>query len=186
MLHRRAHPVACKFLRQIITVDIVEQAIMQARQRCVAHAHVLFEHIKIAEAWPGGNFDLIVLSEILYFLVPADIARTVVLADISLVAGGVILLVNSLKISTNLAVARKWRKCLSTMSRRHIFPYISQGPSLSGSTYLKSGSDCPEVNSRLGQNYWRCWGQDSLRAPLMTTPAAWSHIPRLAHNAFAP
>jgi hypothetical protein len=44
--------------------------------------------------WPDGTFDLIVLSEVLYFLSPADIAAVADRAAGSLAPGGVVLLVN--------------------------------------------------------------------------------------------
>ena len=47
-----------------------------------------------AGEWPEGSFDLILLSEVLYFLSAADIAATAGLVRRSLLPGGVVLLVN--------------------------------------------------------------------------------------------
>lgn len=79
---------------QLLAVDIVEQAVAQAKARCAKAPHVAFECMQVPQSWPVGQFDLIVLSEILYFLHPEDIARTAALANASLMEGGVILLVN--------------------------------------------------------------------------------------------
>jgi predicted TPR repeat methyltransferase len=79
---------------ELFSVDIVEHAIAQARTRCADDRHVTFARMQVPETWPAGCFDLIVFSEVLYFLDPADIARTAALADASLTAGGMLLLVS--------------------------------------------------------------------------------------------
>jgi cyclopropane fatty-acyl-phospholipid synthase-like methyltransferase len=79
---------------QLLAVDIVASTIARAKARCAGVPHVTFECMQVPQKWPVGNFDVIVLSEILYFLHPTDIARTAALANASLVEGGVILLVN--------------------------------------------------------------------------------------------
>ena len=75
----------------LLAVDIVEQAVAQAKARCAGAPHITFECVQVPQNWPVGQFDLVVLSEVLYFLNPVDIARTAALADASLVAGGVVL-----------------------------------------------------------------------------------------------
>ena len=79
---------------QLLAVDTVAQTVARAKARCAGAPHVTFECMQVPQNWPVGEFDLIVLSEILYFLHPTDIARTAALANASLVEGGVILLVN--------------------------------------------------------------------------------------------
>ena len=49
---------------------------------------------QIPRDWPPGRFDLIVISEVLYFFSPDDIARTAELALANLASDGAILLVN--------------------------------------------------------------------------------------------
>lgn len=78
----------------LLAVDIVTQTLARAKARCAGAAHVTFECMQVPQNWPIGQFDLIVLSEILYFLHPTDIALTAALANASLVEGGLILLVN--------------------------------------------------------------------------------------------
>jgi cyclopropane fatty-acyl-phospholipid synthase-like methyltransferase len=79
---------------KLLAVDLVVQALTQAGSRCAGVGDVTFERMQVPQNWPTGSYDLIVLSEILYFLNPDDIARTAALADASLMTGGVMLLVN--------------------------------------------------------------------------------------------
>ncbi|OYV33758.1 MAG: hypothetical protein B7Z80_23140 [Rhodospirillales bacterium 20-64-7] len=78
----------------LLAVDIVASALAAARTRCAGQTQVTFENRRIPEAWPAGKFDLMVFSEMLYFLTPADIRRTAGLACKALQPGGRILLVN--------------------------------------------------------------------------------------------
>jgi hypothetical protein len=48
----------------------------------------------IPQDWPDGVFDLILISEVLYFLSPADVAETSRRAHATLAQGGTIVLVN--------------------------------------------------------------------------------------------
>jgi 2-polyprenyl-3-methyl-5-hydroxy-6-metoxy-1,4-benzoquinol methylase len=59
---------------RMLGIDIVEAPLQEARARCAHMAHVRFERMQVPGAWPAGRFDLIVLSEVLYFLTAADIA----------------------------------------------------------------------------------------------------------------
>jgi predicted TPR repeat methyltransferase len=79
---------------RLLAVDIVEQALVQAGARCAVERHVSFERMEVPKDWPTGCFDLIVLSEVLYFLNREDIERTAAMADASLAPNGVLLLVN--------------------------------------------------------------------------------------------
>ena len=87
------------------------------KARCAGAPHITFECVQVPQNWPVGQFDLVVLSEVLYFLNPVDIARTAALADASLVAGGVILLVNYTEILTNPAAERKRRRFSEALFR---------------------------------------------------------------------
>ncbi len=79
---------------RLLAADIVPQALQAARLRCAALPHVTFAALQIPQDWPAQKFDLIVLSEILYFLDPADISRVAAHAVHSLSPGGTVLLVN--------------------------------------------------------------------------------------------
>jgi 2-polyprenyl-3-methyl-5-hydroxy-6-metoxy-1,4-benzoquinol methylase len=75
-------------------VDVVAAALETARKRCADLAHVSFSHMQVPAQWPDGSYDLIVLSEVLYFLSRADIALIAARVRDRLTGGGVVLLVN--------------------------------------------------------------------------------------------
>jgi hypothetical protein len=62
--------------------------------------HVQFERRQIPKDWLQRSFDLIMLSEVLYYLSPADVARTGRLARDSLRPNGTVLSVHYV-LSTN-------------------------------------------------------------------------------------
>ena len=78
----------------LLAVDVAEAALAAARDNCAGLRHVGFRRLRIPREWPLGRFDLIVLSEVLYFLGPEDLAATARCAVASLAPGGVALLVN--------------------------------------------------------------------------------------------
>lgn len=82
----------------LLSVDVSEQALAAAREHCagleVGSGYVDICRLRVPAEWPSGRFDLIVLSEVLYFLGPEDLAATARLAAASLTPGGVALLVN--------------------------------------------------------------------------------------------
>jgi cyclopropane fatty-acyl-phospholipid synthase-like methyltransferase len=78
----------------LLAVDVAEAALVQARRRCADLDQVEFDLMQIPGEWPRRRFDLIVLSEVLYYLSPNDVACTARLARDSLRRGGAILLVH--------------------------------------------------------------------------------------------
>ena len=78
----------------LLGLDVVDQALEDATARCSDQFWVHFEKMRVPAAWPSGRFDLIVLSEVLYFLVPADIERMAAHVASSLMVGARVLLVN--------------------------------------------------------------------------------------------
>ena len=79
---------------RLIAVDVAGAALAQARQTCAAFPWVRFERASIPRDWPRETFDLIVLSEVLYYLDREDIGRTAALACRSLRRAGTVLLVH--------------------------------------------------------------------------------------------
>lgn len=75
-------------------VDIVEPPLMQARARNAANAHVRFERMVFPQERPAGPFDLIVLSEVLYYFSMADLDAVADWVGSALTADGVVLLVH--------------------------------------------------------------------------------------------
>lgn len=79
----------------LLAVDVAEAALAQARRRCADRAQVRFERMRVPDEWPvDARFDLIVLSEVVYYLSPADIVRLGARILAALEPGGDMLLVH--------------------------------------------------------------------------------------------
>jgi len=78
---------------RLLALDVAKSALAQARARCPA---VRFERRRIPQAWPPGRFDLILLSEMLYYLDAAGISETAARAANALQLGGCALMVHYL------------------------------------------------------------------------------------------
>jgi SAM-dependent methyltransferase len=78
----------------LLAVDVAEAALVQARQRCADLPHLRFRRLCVPRQWPAGRFDLIVFSEVLYFLSTADIRLAAQKSAAALAPGGRIVLVN--------------------------------------------------------------------------------------------
>ena len=78
----------------LLAVDIVETPLRAAHSACADQSWVRFAQMQIPGQWPTATFDLIVLSEVLYFLSPADVARAADRVIDTLEPGGIVLLVN--------------------------------------------------------------------------------------------
>jgi len=81
--------------RSLLALDVAEQALAQACSHCKA-AHVRFENRSVPDDWPEGVFDLIVLSEVLYYLDIPALSRVAGQVERSLLKGGAVLLVHYL------------------------------------------------------------------------------------------
>jgi SAM-dependent methyltransferase len=79
---------------RLLAVDIVGAPLSDARKACADQLWVRFEQKQVPDEWPDECFDLIVLSEVLYFLSPTDIAKVADRVCATLDAKGVVLLVN--------------------------------------------------------------------------------------------
>jgi SAM-dependent methyltransferase len=79
---------------QLLGVDFVDEALAVARANCGNRAWVSFRNVQVPLELPEGQFDLIVLSEVLYFLSSEDSLSLVSLCKRCFTAEGVILLVN--------------------------------------------------------------------------------------------
>ncbi len=78
----------------LVGVDQAEAALVRARARCAGLPHVRFMRARVPAAWPDGSFDLIVLSEVLYFLDAGDIRAIARRVLSTLRPSGRVLLVN--------------------------------------------------------------------------------------------
>lgn len=83
------------YCEQLLAVDVVDSALARAKARCINLGNVQFENRRLPQDWlEEQKLDLIVLSEVLYFLNPADIRRLAELTATSLAPGGYALVVN--------------------------------------------------------------------------------------------
>ena len=61
---------------RLLAIDLSALALEMARLRCARLANVRFERRAIPDDIPDGRFDLILASEVLYYLTPADLMDT--------------------------------------------------------------------------------------------------------------
>jgi trans-aconitate methyltransferase len=78
----------------LLAVDVADAALEQARRRCADLPRVIFERKRIPHEWPDGQFDLIIFSEVLYFLSASDVRLTARKSIDALAPAGRIILVN--------------------------------------------------------------------------------------------
>lgn len=79
----------------LLSIDVVTAALAQARTNC-PDANVTFDQRRVPADWPDGVFDLIVFSEVLYYLDRPDLASVAARTVASLSPGGVVLMVHFL------------------------------------------------------------------------------------------
>lgn len=78
----------------LVSIDLAERALAKARERCRKLSHVRFELAQVPGQWPPGAYDLILLSEVVYYLDAADVERLIAHVRDSLAPGGDVLLVH--------------------------------------------------------------------------------------------
>ena len=78
----------------LLAVDVSRIAVTRARRTCRALRNVTIARMRIPTEWPEARFDLILLSEVLYFLGPADVHTTARQTIGSLLPHGSVMLVN--------------------------------------------------------------------------------------------
>ncbi len=100
--YRRALEVGCSigvFTRllaprceALLSIDVSDRALDIARQDCADLPHVEFRRAAVPAEFPAGRFDLIVLSEVLYYLAEADLHRVAEQVVHALEPGGEVVL----------------------------------------------------------------------------------------------
>ncbi|URD36907.1 nodulation S family protein [Methylobacterium tardum] len=78
----------------LVSLDLAERALERARERCRDLPHVRFELAQVPGQWPEGTFDLILLSEVVYYLDAGDVARLADRVQGCLRPGGEVVLVH--------------------------------------------------------------------------------------------
>ncbi len=80
---------------RVTALDVSAVALASAQARC-AGLGVDFRQAEVPAQWPDGRFDLVVLSEVLYFLEPAEIEPLAQRIAEAAAPGAAVLLVNYL------------------------------------------------------------------------------------------
>lgn len=76
---------------RVVATDVVPRALASARDRMQREGladRVELGRASLLDPWPAGAFDLVVLSEVLYYLTPADLGTVLARAVDSLEEGG--------------------------------------------------------------------------------------------------
>ena len=121
---------------ELLGVDIAEAPLEIARARNAATPHVCFARMTLPGETPEGRFDLIVLSEVLYYFGREDLRRVAAWTAAALAPGGVALLEHWLgetpdypltgdeavdafvsEVSPALTTDRRWRRELYRLDR---------------------------------------------------------------------
>ena len=86
-----------QYCQRIVGIDTSETALAIAKTRCAQQKHISFIKAFLPEAYPDlevSGCDLVLVSEVLYFLSPVDIQRLAAHVTKSLESEGSILIVN--------------------------------------------------------------------------------------------
>lgn len=79
---------------QVVACDRVDSAVATARRRTSALPHVEVHHLTVPGQWPPGHFDLVVLSELLYYFDTPTLQSVLGLAVGALEPGGTLVTVH--------------------------------------------------------------------------------------------
>ncbi len=79
---------------ELLAVDTSERAVTEARKRLAGFEHVRVERRTLPEETPEGHFDLVVASEVLYYLPRETMLETLKLLEDVLAPGGLLLAVH--------------------------------------------------------------------------------------------
>lgn len=79
---------------RLLAVDVSETALAAAAARCAALPQVSFEQRRLPADAPAGPFDLVLLSEVIYYWDSADLARLAAWIPQAVRSGGHLLLVH--------------------------------------------------------------------------------------------
>ncbi len=78
--------------RSLVAADASPAAVAAATARIGSTPGVSVEHLDLPRQWPSGTFDLVVVSEVGYFLSPRDLDALVARVDAALSPGGDVVL----------------------------------------------------------------------------------------------
>jgi SAM-dependent methyltransferase len=78
----------------VLAIDAAPTPLVEAKGRCADLPGVRFEQMFVPEQWPDGVFDLILLSEVVYYLSREDVGRLATSVTRSLAPDGSVILVH--------------------------------------------------------------------------------------------
>jgi 2-polyprenyl-3-methyl-5-hydroxy-6-metoxy-1,4-benzoquinol methylase len=78
----------------LLALDAALAPLREAERRCAEISNVRFEQMFVPEQWPDGVFDLILLSEVVYYLCAEDVRRLATRVAQALAREGDIVLVH--------------------------------------------------------------------------------------------
>src|ERR1700722_5757809 len=78
----------------VLAIDAAPIPVAEARRRCADLRGVRFEQMFVPDQWPDGAFELILLSEVVYYLSTEDVGRLAARVAGSLPRGGSVILVH--------------------------------------------------------------------------------------------
>ncbi|WP_082206491.1 SAM-dependent methyltransferase [Nocardiopsis sp. SBT366] len=79
---------------EVLAWEVVPEAASLARRDLTGADHVEVVHAAVPEEWPGGDFDLVVLSELLYYFDDTDLATVFARTARSLTGDGTVVAVH--------------------------------------------------------------------------------------------
>jgi SAM-dependent methyltransferase len=79
---------------RLLGIDPAERALASARQHCAENPNVGFAKMAAPDQWPVGAFDLIILSEVVYYFNRDDVVRLTHRVKSSLLPHGDVVLVH--------------------------------------------------------------------------------------------
>jgi predicted TPR repeat methyltransferase len=79
---------------RLVAVDAAAAPLFEARRRCLDYANVAFAQMFVPAQWPAGEFDLILLSEVVYYLDAGDVAALAARVASALAPRGDVVLVH--------------------------------------------------------------------------------------------
>ena len=85
------------YCKALLSLDLSPTAQAKARARCLALPHVQFQIMQVPEQFPDQTFDLIIMSEVGYYLCEADLRKSKQQMLNALALGGHLLLVHWLE-----------------------------------------------------------------------------------------
>lgn len=112
----------------LLAIDAARMPLAEAKRRCADWPSVRFEQMFVPEQWPNGVFDLVVLSEVVYYLSREDVDRLAARVTRSLAPRGAVILVHwtgstdyplSGDEAVSLFIERMGSTCIVDRSDRH-------------------------------------------------------------------